>query len=251
MKRIILFILAIFYFSTFSIKAVIPFDVHIVRNGIVVYEAIGPMDCPLYLDNYYSGTITYEWYRKIRKFGEESPAPTPFRSAECKYSQGRLTLYKPSDRSYVYRFFWDGDYLLRIETYNRDGQDVEKRGFEHRGPYGSSDSDKSSIVVQTDYMDKYRTEIEYRVEKGGTYLPLDVVRTVYERGKYKNSTTAFVGWIHRDGRLEIRKNLDDVGTGWEIIRGATGFYPRGRENGINGFYGVPYPHSDFYLFERK
>lgn len=32
------------------------------QNAILIYEAIGQMDCPVYLQDSYTGTITYEWY---------------------------------------------------------------------------------------------------------------------------------------------------------------------------------------------
>lgn len=111
--------------SYVDVQAVPPTDkFDATQNAIIIYEAIGQMDCPVYLKDNYTGTITYAWHKKNRSFGDESPEERPFRTAKCNYKDGLLNMYYPSDRQYVYRFFWKKDIIYKIETYNTDGSDA-------------------------------------------------------------------------------------------------------------------------------
>ena len=71
-----------------------------------------------------------------------------------------------------------------------------------------------------------------------------------KKGRYKNGSYYHVGWIGRDGRVELR---DDIGVyqGWNLVQGKIRFYPQDREDSRSFYYGEAYQTSDFYLYIYK
>lgn len=249
MKKIIL-IFTLVLISLNYLTAAIPPEVNIIRNGILTFEALGQMDCPLYLEDNYTGTIVYEWVKKVRKFGEESPDSKPFRSARCEYKAGRLSMYYPSDRKYVYRFFWDGNLLSKIETYNSEGEDVSRRSYNYSWPNEGSRPGQTLVYIERNSYFEGRKECYYEFGKGKQF-PMTIHTCYYDKkGGYRSGSHAFLGWIQQDGRIHLRDHTD-VYSGWNLLQSSAKVSSVGREDGPRYFYGDPVPSSSFYLYIYK
>lgn len=256
MKKILLVFYLTFCSSVLQINAAGPRNHAVMfRNSIIIYEAIGQMDCPVYRTDNHSGTIEYKWYKKIRKFGNESPATTPFREAKCEYINGFLNMYFPSDRSFVYRFFWEGDVLTKIETYfSPSGNDACKRYYNYELPH----YDNYDLVVNVDkkYFESTHTETEYSFNTGnksGAYpIAMGVRKTWYKKGKYDDSTYSSIGLVYEDGRLRINHNLNPRQRHpWNLLSLSDSFEIRGRNDSDDNYYGVPFNTDNYYLYETK
>ena len=251
MRKLFLLLIAFVILSFADAMAYYPNDRIVRRNGILIYETIGSMDCPVYLRDDYTGTITYKWYRKIRKFGNESPASTPTQEAKCEYVNGRLATYYPGDRSYVFRFFWSDDKINKIETYNKDGSDAGQSRYEYGYQY-EDERDQVYINMGTLEGNKYTTygrqKYLYNIVKSSSYqdefILREIIETYSKRGNLEHTYNEHTGWLYKDGRVLLTTGNDII---FYRVR-HTSTWPGRRNNGGEYWY---INNSKYLIYECK
>ncbi len=94
-------------------------------NTIVVLDAIGSLNVPLYLTERVNSSRVYSWYPTTSSFGVRAKSSeTPTYIIECTYSDGKLANLKQN--SCTYSIEWNNDRIYRIVKFNSGGSMVKE-----------------------------------------------------------------------------------------------------------------------------
>lgn len=161
-------------------------------NTIVVLDAFGSLNVPLYLPERVNSSRIYSWYPTASSFGVRAKSSeTPICSIECTYSNGKLNNVKQD--SYTYTIEWNNDRIYRVLKYNSNGSLVKES--------------RASGLVMNDEPVRF----EHKLRTGGIDMPnsrMCLFKFVHEGGQA--FTYMYWGqyyWIsfvsHYDSSLEI------------------------------------------------
>ena len=136
-------------------------------NTIVVLEAFGSLNVPLYLPNRVNSSRIYSWYPTTTSFGVRAKSSeNPTYTIECTYSKGKLNNVKQN--SYTYTIEWNNDRVYRVLKYNSGGSLVKET--------------RTSGMVMSDEPVRF----EHKLRTGGIDMPnsrMCLFKFVHEGGQ--------------------------------------------------------------------